>query len=141
MSLHDDLHRALKPVDPGPEFTARVLAAIEADARPEGSRRADDRTPDGRTFAARAEARRDGGRAFRRQWARRAWMWPALAASLVGAVVGVRWFEVQRETERGLAARAQVMQALRLTTEKLNVAREVVAESGARSSHEAAVPR
>jgi hypothetical protein len=53
-------------------------------------------------------------------------MWPALAASLVGAVVGARWFEVRRETERGLAARTQVLQALRLTTEKLTVAREVI---------------
>ena len=54
---------------------------------------------------------RSAAPAFRRQWARRSWMWPALAASLVGAVVGARWFEVKRETERGLEARTQLMQA------------------------------
>jgi hypothetical protein len=43
-------------------------------------------------------------------------------------VVGARWFEERRETERGLAARTQLIQALRLTSEKLNVAREVIAD-------------
>jgi hypothetical protein len=122
MSLDEELHRALRPVDPGPEFTARVLAAVEADAQAHGG---------GDAHARRTTTRSDGrtggtNRAFRRTWARRSWMWPALAASLVGAVVGARWFEVRRETERGLAARTQVLQALRLTTEKLTVAREVI---------------
>jgi hypothetical protein len=118
MSLDDELQRALRPVDPGPEFTARVLAALD-------SHPADARSRD----VAPATGRRDTApRAFRRTWARRSWMWPALAASLVGAVVGARWFEERRETERGLAARTQLIQALRLTSEKLNVAREVIAD-------------
>jgi hypothetical protein len=41
-------------------------------------------------------------------------------------VAGARWFEVKRETERGLEARTQLMQALRVTSEKLAVAREVI---------------
>ena len=118
MSLEDDLRRAVRPVDPGPEFTARVLAAVEADAhgvRPAGADRPD-------------AAARLAAPAFRRQWARRSWMWPALAASLIGAVAGARYFEVKRETERGLEARTQLMQALRVTSEKLAVAREVIDE-------------
>jgi hypothetical protein len=118
MSFDDDLRRAVRPVDPGPEFTARVLAAVEADAR--GERPG---PLDGPTAPARQTAP-----AFRRQWARRSWMWPALAASLVGAVAGARWFEVRRETERGLEARTQLMQALRVTSEKLAVARQVIDE-------------
>lgn len=118
MSLEDDLRRAVRPVDPGPEFTARVLAAVEAEThgtRPGG---------DGRSGL----AGRSAAPAFRRQWARRSWMWPALAASLIGAVAGARWFEVRRETERGLEARTQLMQALRVTSEKLAVARAVIEE-------------
>ena len=118
MSLEDDLRRAMRPVDPGPEFTARVLAAVEAETRgavPLDAHR-------------RVAAERPSAPAFRRQWARRSWMWPALAASLVGAVAGARYFEVKRETERGLEARTQLMQALRVTSEKLAVAREVIDE-------------
>lgn len=107
MSFDDELRRAMRPVDPGPEFTARVLAAVNAQPP---------------ALAERGLA----PRAYRRQWARRSWMWPALAASLVGAVVGARYFEVKRETERGLEARTQLMQALRVTSEKLAVAREVI---------------
>ena len=113
MSFDDELRRAMRPVDPGPDFTARVLAAVEADTRGAG--------PSGAPPAAIAAAP-----AFRRRWARRSWMWPALAASLVGAVTGARYFEVKRETERGLEARTQLMQALRVTSEKLAVAREVI---------------
>jgi hypothetical protein len=113
MSLEEDLRRAVRPVDPGPEFTARVLAAVEADSHGGQSSAVADRAP---------------ALAYRRQWARRSWMWPALAASLVGAVAGARYFEVKRETERGLEARTQLMQALRVTSQKLAVAREVMDE-------------
>jgi hypothetical protein len=120
-SFDDDLRRALKPVDPGPEFTARVLAAVDAGSRERGA------TPASTTSGARRDPRvRWWSRAGRAGWGRRSLIWPALAASLVGVAVGARIVEERRETERGLQARAQLMQALRLTSDKLNVAREVV---------------
>ena len=48
--------------------------------------------------------------------------------TFLSAVAGARWFEVKRETERGLQARAQLMQALRVTSEKLAVARDVIGD-------------
>jgi len=112
MSLDDELRVALKPVDPGPEFTARVLAAVETEQQ-----RSAGVSPGPATSPS-------GGRRVARPW--RPWLWPALAASLVGALVGARWAEERREAERGEQARVQVMQALRLTSSKLNTARAVI---------------
>jgi hypothetical protein len=114
MQIEDELRRALKPIDPGPDFTARVLAAVTAD-RPANA--SGDQT---------GEARRGvDGRGPRRA---PVWAWAALAASLVGAVVGARWVEERRETARALEARAALIQALRVTSAKLSVAREVVVD-------------
>jgi negative regulator of sigma E activity len=124
MSIDDELRRALKPVDPGPEFTSRVLAAVQAEDRESGADAVRAMSPAGWT----ASRPMSVASTSRGSWARRSWLWPAVAASLVGAVVGARWFEDRRETERGLQARTQVMQALRLTSNKLNVAREVIAD-------------
>jgi hypothetical protein len=119
MSLDDELRRVLKPVDPGPGFTTRVLAAVEA-AR-------DGRNPAGSDDTRDARARSPLAR-HRGILGRRPWLWPALAASLVSAVVGVRWVEERREAERGRQATEQVMQALRVTSSKLNLARDVIAD-------------
>lgn len=111
----DDLRSALKPKDPGPEFTRRVMARLsEAEMRPK--------------TAAPSQPR--------------AWhFWfaglkfgPALAAALavllmVGAWVGYQGYQrqqqeakkiqQQREMEAKKAER-QAMLALRITSEKLN---------------------
>jgi len=107
-NLDKRLSAALRPIDPGEDFTARVLqrAAAEA-AAPTVAR----------------EARRHS---------RVAWVPAALAASIL-AVVVVRHEHALRRDE-GLAARAQLIEALRLTSGKLDLAFQLVNDSvGARN--------
>jgi hypothetical protein len=90
------LRRALRPVDPGEDFTARVIARVSAEpGHP------------------------------RTRWRRVAWIPLGLAASVIVVVAGVYgWNQRQRET--GLAARAQVLEALRVTSEKLDLAYRLI---------------
>ena len=89
--LEAKLRRALEPVDPGEDFTRRVLSNLS------------------NTPAPRARARRAG------------WISAAIAASLLVAAAGVyEWQQSQRAA--GLAARAQVIEALRVTSDKLGLA-------------------
>lgn len=101
--LDNKLRKALRPVDPGEEFTARVLArAAEEGARGDaGAPRSSRKVP------------------------RSVWMSAALAASLVLVVAVAHVWREHRE-EAGLAARDQVMEALRVTSEKLDLAYEIV---------------
>jgi hypothetical protein len=96
--LEKNLRRALRPVDPGDEFTRRVMEGIENS----GTRRR--WFPAGRQGAATAVA---------------------LAASVVLVVVGVLAWKQRHEAE-GLAARAQVIEALRVTSDKLDLASRLV---------------
>jgi negative regulator of sigma E activity len=90
------LRRALRPVDPGEDFTARVMTQVSASPR-----------------ALRA-----------RPW-RAAWIPAALAASALLVVAGVYEWQ-QRQKEAGLAARAQVLEALRVTSQKLDLAYRLI---------------
>ena len=90
------LRRALRPVDPGEEFTARVMSQVSAEAR-----------------HLRARSRRA------------AWIPLGLAASVILVVAGVYGWH-QRHKEAGLAARAQVLEALRVTSEKLDLAYRLI---------------
>lgn len=111
--LEKALREALRPVDPGEEFTARVLSRLAAQPQAES-------------------ARRDG--APRRALAgRRVWIPLALAASLVAAVVlGIGWYE--RREVRGLEARRELLEALRVTNQKLELANRLVNGSHAAGS-------
>jgi negative regulator of sigma E activity len=93
--LDNTLRKALRPIDPGEQFTARVLARVAA------------------------EPRRS------RRWQRVVWLPAALAAGLVLVLVAVHVWHVRQE-EAGLAARDQVMEALRVTSEKLDLAYRTV---------------
>ena len=98
--LDDDLRAALRPVDPGERFTQSVLARVaeESTRSPRGPRL--------HTTTLR-------------------WASVALSISLViGILVAHRW-QVRR-TERGLEARKELIQALQLTGEKLDLAYRVV---------------
>ena len=101
--LDDKLRKALRPVDPGEEFTARVLARAAQEGAPEES------------VASSAP----------RKVPRSVWGPAALAASLVLAVVLAHVWR-QHRMEVGRAARDQVMEALRMTSEKLDLAYEIV---------------
>ena len=92
--LERRLRRALRPVDPGEAFTARVMAQVPADSRNIRARRAP-------------------------------WIPLGLAASVILIISGVYGWQ-QREKQAGLAARAQVLEALRVTSEKLDLANRLI---------------
>jgi hypothetical protein len=97
-----ELREALRPVDPAAGFADRVISRIERE------------------------------RPSRRGWRPRKshWVPVALAASAVLAAVLVREWEVHRERQ-GLEARAQLIDALRVTGEKLDLAYRSVNDAGA----------
>ncbi|MGH8137627.1 MAG: hypothetical protein ACREVV_05460 [Steroidobacteraceae bacterium] len=102
--LEDDLRKALRPVDPGEEFTARVLARAASQVTPE------------------LHAGTRPSRAVRR---RLPWVPVALAASFAAAVIiGHEWRE--RREQEGLAARKELIEALRVTSRKLDLAYRIV---------------
>ena len=118
--LEDELRRALRRREPPPGFTQRVLARVRQEA---GARS---------LAGVRSEARL----AQRAPWARWSLFGPRLrlglaaaAAVLVLAVSLSVWRQRREEQERiaGAAARAQVMEALRITSAKLNRVRAKVA--------------
>lgn len=101
----DDLHRALRPVDPGDEFTRAVMARIQQ----------------------RAVGNLDDQRSRRRPVTRiLPWAPAALAASLLIVIVMNHGEAPQPSVEDGLRAREQVIEALRMTSEKLDLAYQVV---------------
>ena len=93
LDLEDQLRKALKSVDPAEGFADRVIRRIAAEpARP--------------------------GR-----WERRRLLWwpVAIAASAVLTLIVVHDWQARRE-QQGLEARQQLIDALRLTEEKLDIA-------------------
>ena len=116
--LDESLRSALRPVDPGERFTRNVMAAVAQDSsRLDSASRSDNTSrPDGAAPSGRAPLKPRA--AFR-------WGSAALAVSLVVAVVTAHQWQVRRQ-ERGLQARRQLMQALQLTGEKLDLAYQVV---------------
>ena len=94
--LESRLRRALRPVDPGEDFTARVMAQVSA-------------TPRNLRTGSQLTARIAVG----------------LAASVILVFAGVYEWQ-QRQKEAGLAARAQVLEALRVTSEKLDLAYRLI---------------
>lgn len=102
--LEKELREALRPVDPGEDFTARVLARVAAEPA---------------TAAARASG------ASRRIPGQRLWVPLALAASFVAVLVfGIQWHE--RRELRGLEARRELIEALRVSSQKLDLAYRLV---------------
>lgn len=113
----DDLRSALKPKDPGPEFTQRVMARLgEADARSKGSKNAT--APQRRPW---------------HFWFAGLKLGPALAAAvavllMVGAWVGYQGYQrhqqevknAQQHEMEAKRAEQQAILALRITSEKLN---------------------
>jgi hypothetical protein len=105
--LERRLRAALRPVNPGEGFAAGVLTRIAAEPT--------------------APARRP------RSPAVASWLAFGLAASVVLAVLLAHEWQVRR-IEQGREARRQLIEALRVTDEKLNLAYRVV------NSREAAAP-
>jgi hypothetical protein len=100
--LEDELRRALRPVDPGDDFTHKVLARVQAQStgRERHSRRLHERLV--------------------------RWVPAALAASLLAAIIVNHEHSQAQMAEEGLRAREQLIAALRVTSEKLDLAYEAV---------------
>ena len=98
--FEDQLRAALRRVDPEPDFAQRVMARIRSEPR--------------RSFATR----------LRWSMAALGYFINPLISVLFGVVVVHQW-QVQRERE-GLEARKQLIEALRMTGEKLDLAYRVV---------------
>jgi hypothetical protein len=106
--LDSRLRDALRPVEPRKEFSAQLLARVAA-AAPGPVAPAPARAP-----------RRSGPRSS--PW----WLAAGLAASLLIAI-GVQHHRSELDQrERGLEARRQVIEALRVTNQKLELAYRVV---------------
>lgn len=118
MSLDDELRRALRAEDPGPSFTDAVLASVERERRvvpiQQGLQR--DRAANG-TASARPGQHLPGGGGWRGSFL------VAIAASMTLLAGGLGWMAHEREQARGARARADVLLALKLTNEKLDVVR------------------
>jgi hypothetical protein len=100
--LEHELRRALRPEDPGDDFTRQVMARVRTQAGAAAPRR----TPVSHRVAR--------------------WLPAALAASLLVAIIVNHERAEQQTVQEGLRAREQLLQALRVTSEKLDLAYEVV---------------
>jgi len=109
--IENELRRALRPVEPAADFTARVMRALPP--RP------------ARAEVVLLEAR---SRAKPSPWSRLSTP-AALAASLLVAIVIGRQVALEHEERRqlaGIEASRKLMQALRVTSQKLDLAYEAV---------------
>jgi hypothetical protein len=108
--LDESLRSALRPLDPGEQFTRDVMAAISRDSQP---------IPTG-TAPPKVRV------TFR-------WASAAFVISLVLGVVTAHQWQLRRQ-ERGLEARRQLLQALQVAGEKLDLAYRVVNDEERRES-------
>ena len=110
--LEKKLSQALRPVDPGEAFTARVLASVAGEKR---------------------STRKSAAAPTSGLWSRLGWLPAALAASAVLAIVATHEWQAQRE-QAGIVARDQVIEALRMTSKKLDLVYQAVNEPPAPAS-------
>jgi hypothetical protein len=101
--IESQMRAALRPVAPSEEFSQRLLAGV---------------TNEGPA----ARKPRRGARVHPLAW----WFSASLAASVVLAVGVHQHLQQQRLQQTGLEARREVMEALRVTSQKLNLAYEAV---------------
>ena len=103
--IESQMRAALRPVAPHEAFSQELLARVMVEPRSQSR---------SRFFAA--------TRVRPLAW----WLTASLAASLVLAVGVHQHLQQQRLQQSGLEARREVMKALRVTSEKLNLAYEAV---------------
>jgi len=103
--IESGMRAALRPVAPSDEFSQKLLAQVVAD-------------PPARSKSFRLISQ--GARPL--AW----WLTASLAASLILAVGIQQHLQEQRLRQSGLEARREVLQALQVTSQKLNLAYEAV---------------
>ena len=144
-AIDDALRQALRAEDPGAAFTQRVLArareerAAQQSGRPRHAiasasaevsvhgRHRKYRSVDRHASEVSALPPRTPTSATRRLTATRKLI-AAIAASLTLAAAGAQWMQHRRYVAEGERARAQVLAALRLTNEKLNIVHDKITE-------------
>jgi len=114
--VEDRLRRALRPIDPPAGFAERVMRALPAKEAP---------APVVALVPSRTAPRAGRWQRFSTP--------AALAASLVVAVVLGRFIANENEQRAGEAASRELMQALRVTSQKLDVAYQAVQQEENRS--------
>jgi hypothetical protein len=120
MRFEEELRRACKAEDPGDAFTRRVLDRVNGEAARPLTRAAEStRRPPASVPPAPVPP------ASYANWR----VALAFAASLSITIGSTAWMRHARYVEEGARARAQVLTALRLTSEKLNVVRSAVIEA------------
>jgi hypothetical protein len=114
--IESRLRAALRPVEPSDDFTRSLVARVTADQGTQSNRQQIGR---------------------RRSKAPAWWLTASVAASLL-IVVGIQHhLQGQREREGGLEARRQVIEALRVTSQKLDLAYEAVrSQSSSLADHQ-----
>lgn len=100
------LHRALRRSGPGEDFSARVVARLDDGGLPAAAADFDSR---------------------RRSVFRSRWLPAALAACIIAAVGLVQMRQHALETARANQARAQLLQALSIASDNVNIVRAAVA--------------
>jgi hypothetical protein len=103
--LESQLRAALRPVAPSDEFTRDLIARVAADQRSSSD-------------APGVQRRHPRARGW--------WLSASMAASLLVAAGIQHQLQERHERERGLEARREVIEALRVTSQKLNLAYEVI---------------
>ena len=102
--LHDELRRALRREDPPAGFADRVMRRLET------------RQPEPRIPMVKPSLMR--------------WAAAAMLVAALGGGLQYRGVQQERERIRGEAAKEQVMKALRITADKLQVVQSAVKEIG-----------
>jgi hypothetical protein len=102
--IESQMRSALRPVAPSAEFSQKLLAAVTNES------------------STARKPRRVAARVHPLAW----WFSASLAASVVLAVGVHQHLQQQRLQQTGLEARREVMEALRVTSQKLNLAYEAV---------------
>ncbi len=119
--LDNRLREALRPADPGTQFTDAVMTRIVAD----GSQRLDHTQPDSQRPSLAAHHARSAP-----PWRRATtWRWLSGAAAAVVLAVLLVHAEQVRHMNEGLAARQALIQALRVTARSLELAKRAVNDS------------
>lgn len=122
------LAQALRAEDPGAAFTQRVLARAREERAAQQSGRQLHAVSMEQTATQLPEvsARPPRPRTTRLTATRK--LIAAIAASLTLAAAGAQWVQHRRYVAEGERARAQVLAALRLTNEKLNIVHDKITE-------------
>jgi hypothetical protein len=136
-AIDDALGLALRAEDPGAAFTQRVLARAReeraAKERPaeEWQWTRTEVSPSMRSevsVPAPTEVSAPAARARAHRFTATRKLIAAIAASLTLAAAGTQWMQHRRYVAEGERARAQVLAALRLTNQKLNIVHEKITE-------------